>query len=127
LDGLGFKSWEGKEIFSSPKLSRPVLEPTQPPVWWVLVLYLWHKAARIQNGQSPAASIKFKKEWNCSFAPPICLHRWTETTFIYFLLVVEEPVFAETIPYILILLPHILPFSYFSKSALDMQIVRVLS
>jgi hypothetical protein len=35
LDGPGIESWWGRDF---PRLSRPALRPTQPPVQWVLDL-----------------------------------------------------------------------------------------
>jgi hypothetical protein len=33
---LVFDSWQDQEIFLNSTASRPVLEPTQPPIQWVL-------------------------------------------------------------------------------------------
>jgi len=44
LEGLGFKSRYGHEIFLFSKLSRPALEPTQPPIQWVAKFFPRGKA-----------------------------------------------------------------------------------
>ena len=42
LDGTGFEAWHGQE-----KMSRPALQPTQPPISWVLgVKQPWREADR---------------------------------------------------------------------------------
>jgi hypothetical protein len=46
LDGLGIKSRWGRD-FSQP--SRPALGPTQPPIQWVLDLFLKGKAAGVRS------------------------------------------------------------------------------
>jgi hypothetical protein len=39
LDGPGFDSRQRQETFSSPKLARPALGPTQPAIQWVQGFY----------------------------------------------------------------------------------------
>jgi hypothetical protein len=32
---IGFDLWQGKRVFPVTSVSRPALEPTQPPVQWI--------------------------------------------------------------------------------------------
>jgi len=45
LEGLGFKSREGQDIFLFPKTSSPSLRSTQPPIPLVTEFFPGHKAA----------------------------------------------------------------------------------
>ena len=36
LDGPGFNCWQGQEMILFSKMSRPALEPIQPPTHWVI-------------------------------------------------------------------------------------------
>jgi hypothetical protein len=60
------------ENFHVPILSRPALWPTQPPIYWVLVVHLfgvWQPGHKVD--QSPPVSVKAKEMW---VYMSICLH-----------------------------------------------------
>ena len=58
LDGPGIESRWGRDF---PHLSRPALEPTQPPVQWVPVL-LWGKERPERDAEpsSPSSAVVMK-------------------------------------------------------------------
>jgi len=64
-DGTGFEAWHGQE-----KMFRPALQPTQPPISWVLgVKQPWHEADCL-----PLICAEAKNDWRYTFPPPSCLH-----------------------------------------------------
>jgi hypothetical protein len=70
----GFDSWWGLEIFLFSTMFRPTLEPTQPPIQWILgalspgVKWLGHEA-----DHSLPSSAKVKNMW-CFTSIPVYLH-----------------------------------------------------
>jgi hypothetical protein len=45
LDGLGFETWQGQEIFSLLELSSPALDATQLPTQMSTLVLSWRKMA----------------------------------------------------------------------------------
>ena len=71
-----FVSWQGKETFLFPKMSRLALGPTQPPTKWKLgfqgsspgVKWLGHGVYH-----SPPCRAEVKNGWNYTSTPPYML------------------------------------------------------
>lgn len=72
--------WSGDRIligargFSLLQYIRPALQPTQPPVQWVLGFLARNNADRADVNHSPVFSAKSNNRWSCSSIPYICLH-----------------------------------------------------
>jgi len=67
--------WWGLEIFLFTTASRMNLEPTQPPVQWVLgPLSLGVKWLGCEADHSPLSSAEAKNAWSYTSAPPVHLH-----------------------------------------------------
>jgi hypothetical protein len=69
-----FKSWQGQEIFSYPKLSRPALGLTQAPIQWVPWFFPGDKVLGHDIVHSPPSSAKVKTGWSYSSTPPMYLY-----------------------------------------------------
>jgi hypothetical protein len=75
LDNQGFESREGLGIVSFTTVSRPALEPTQPPIQWVPgALSLGVKRPECEADHSPPSSDEVKNAWSYTSTPPIRLH-----------------------------------------------------
>lgn len=59
-NGLGFESWQGQKIFSSPQSFRVALRPTQPSVYGVAVFFPGGKAAGRQFEHSAPSVPRLK-------------------------------------------------------------------
>ena len=68
LEGSGIES---RWVRDFPHLSRPALEPTQPPVQWVRCLSRGKKRQRRDADPSPPSSAVVKKEYCYTSTPPI--------------------------------------------------------
>jgi hypothetical protein len=74
LDDRGFQSRQGLEIFLFTTVSRPIREPTQPPIPWVPgALSLGVKRPGRETDQSPPSSAKVKNAQSYTSPPTIYL------------------------------------------------------
>jgi len=74
LHDPGFECQQRQEIFPFSKLSKLVLEPTQPTIQGVPVFFLRGKMAGYEVDHSPPSSAKVKNEWSYTSTPLICHH-----------------------------------------------------
>jgi len=74
LEVQGSNPCKGKRFLSFPKTSRPTLGPTQPCIQRMLVFFPRVKWPGHEVNNSRPFNFKAKKEWSCTFTPPICLH-----------------------------------------------------
>jgi hypothetical protein len=73
--GGGFEYRQGLEIFLFDTMSRPALEPTQPPNQGVPgALSLGVKRPGCEANHSPPSSAKVNNVWRYISTPPIRLH-----------------------------------------------------
>ena len=63
-----------ERIFSALKVSGLAVEPTQPPIQWVLCFLLGVKQPGHVVDHSPPSSAEVKREWSYTFAFPVYLH-----------------------------------------------------
>jgi hypothetical protein len=67
---LEFDSRRGLESFLFTTASRTALEPTQPPIQWLLrTLSLWVKRPGREADHSPPSSVEVKNAWSYTSAP----------------------------------------------------------
>jgi hypothetical protein len=74
LDGLGFKSWQGKEVFIFSTTLELALRPTQPCLQLVLGFFLGEMGViqpACENDHSPLSSSEVKNEWSYNSPPPV--------------------------------------------------------
>jgi hypothetical protein len=81
LNGPGFESRYEQDICSFLKLSRPVLEPTQPPIQWMPVFLAGRKRYGREADRSPPSRAEVKNEWSYTPTPPVCLHGFDRDNF----------------------------------------------
>jgi hypothetical protein len=84
LDGLGFKSRNGQEIFSSTKPSRCTQVHTPPPVQWVPIFFLGNKASGAWIWLLTSTNAEVKNELTRTSAAPVGLHGVTGRTLLLF-------------------------------------------
>ena len=64
LDGLGFESWKGQDIFPFFKMSRLIMGLSGNEGSILEVKWLRHEV-----NHSPLSSDKVENEWSCTFTP----------------------------------------------------------
>jgi hypothetical protein len=65
MDNRGFESRQGQGIFLFTTASRPALEPTQPPIQWVLgALSLGVKRPGREADHSPPSTVEVENAWS---------------------------------------------------------------
>jgi hypothetical protein len=80
LDGLGIESRWRRDF---PLLSRPTLEPTQPPVQWVPSLSRGKERPGRDADPSPPSSAVVMKGYSYTSTPPIGRTACTEPQCLY--------------------------------------------
>ena len=75
LDSPGLKSWQGQEIFSYPKPSRPALGLTQAPIQWVPRFFPGDKVLGHDVDFTPSSRAKVKNEWSYNSTLAMYLYR----------------------------------------------------
>jgi len=80
----GFNPGRAKRSFSSPKMPRPALGPTQPPIQWVRGSLLELKWLRNEVAHLPPSSTEVKNAWSCTFTPHVCFHGVDRYIFIVY-------------------------------------------
>ena len=86
LDGPGFYSRYGLQIFLFSKTPRPALGPSQPPIQRVPGLFFGGTASWAWSNHSSTNSTKVKNEWTCTCMPPISLHSVVRENFYFYTL-----------------------------------------
>jgi hypothetical protein len=77
LDGRVYESRQRVGIFLFTTVSRPALEPTQPPIQWVSgVLYLGAKRPQREADHSTLSSAQVKNARSYTSTPPDAFMAW---------------------------------------------------
>jgi hypothetical protein len=75
LDDWWFESWQRLGICLFTTVSRPALEPTQPPIQWIpRALSLGVKQPGCETNYLPPSSAEVKIAWSYTSTLPVCLH-----------------------------------------------------
>jgi hypothetical protein len=102
-----------KEILLFSPMSGLALEPMQPPVKQVLVLFPGHKAVRVCTDHSPPSSTHVNNEWNYTSTHSICFQEVEKHNVNFYL------VWATVLSFVKIYSQrlHRIPSTYFPKIA----------
>jgi hypothetical protein len=74
LDGAGFESKHGQEVFLFTKTSRPVLIPSQRPVQWVPGFFVRIKRPGREDDHSLPFRAKVRNDWSYKSSPSVRIH-----------------------------------------------------
>jgi len=80
LDGPGIESRCGRDF---PHLSRPALQPTQPPVQWIAGVSRGKERPERDADPSPTSSAVGNKEYSSTSTPPMSRTACTEPQCLY--------------------------------------------
>jgi hypothetical protein len=81
LKSSEFEFRQKQVISSSPKSTKPISEPIQPPIQWVPAFLLGgYNRSRREAIHSPPSSAEVKNEWSYT-SSPLCLHGLDRVSF----------------------------------------------